>query len=82
VVAVPSYEFTVRIPAERISVANLPDMQVSVYRMDASQVVQPTPQRPLRAYSGQVAEEVVSLNGIRPEDLPSQVRVDVERAFR
>lgn len=82
IVDVSSYEFTARIPGASMSAVKLPDVQVSVYRLDPAQVVQPTRERPLRAHAGQLADEVASLRGIRLESLPHQVRNDIERAIR
>lgn len=81
VVEVPSYEFTVRIPVERLSRVNLPDVQVTVYRLDASQVIHATNAQPLQAQTGHVVEEVARLNGIRMEELPTDARNNIEQAL-
>jgi hypothetical protein len=81
-VEVPSYEFTARVPADMVSIASLPDVHISVYRMDAGQVIQTAPDRPLRQQVGQYAEEVAALRGIDPEQLPHQVRTHLDRALR
>lgn len=81
VIEVPSYEFTARVPAERLSRVNLPDVQVAVYRLDASQVVHATNVQPLQAQAGHVAEEVARLNGIRMEELPTDARNNIEQVL-
>ena len=81
VVEVPSYEFTARVPLDRLSAFNLPDLQVAVYRLDSGQVVHPTANRPLRELVGRIAEEVAALRGIRTDRLPAEVRDGLERAL-
>jgi hypothetical protein len=81
VVEVPSYEFTARVPVDRLSPVNLPDLQVSVYRLDSGEVLRPSPERPLREHAGHLAEEVAVMRGIRTERLPAEVRAGLERAL-
>jgi hypothetical protein len=81
VVNVPSFEFTARIPADRVSTVNLPDLQVAVYRLDSGQVIHPTTERPLREHVGQLAEEVATLRGIHTDRLPEHLRAGIERAL-
>jgi hypothetical protein len=78
VVEVPSYEFTARFPAGGLSPGDLPDLQVTVYRLDGGQAV---PLPTLREQSGRATREVAALRGIRTEGLPQAVRVDLERAL-
>jgi hypothetical protein len=82
VIPMPSYEFTARFPADEVSTVNLPDLQVTVYRLDPGQAVSLTADRPLREHVGRVAQEVATLRGIRTERLPQEVRASLERALR
>jgi hypothetical protein len=81
VVEVSSYEFAARVPADRLSRVNLPDVEVAVYRLDASQAVHATQDQPLRVREGQAAVEVARLNGIHVEQLPAEVRDSIEQAL-
>jgi hypothetical protein len=82
VVQVPGYDFTARVPTTRVSSANLPDVQVAVYRLEGGQVVQPSVDRPLPEQVGHLVEEVARLRGIRLAELPTAVRAQFDRIRR
>lgn len=79
---VPTYEFTARVPVDKVTPVNLPDLQVIVYRLDSTQVINATPDRPLREQAGRQAEEVAALRGINRERLPHELRASIDRALR
>jgi hypothetical protein len=80
-VEAPGYEFTARVPVDQIRAESLPDVQITVYRLDSRQPTALHPSSPLRAQAGRVAEEVTTLRGIRMYELPQDVRVSLERAL-
>jgi hypothetical protein len=82
VVAVPSFEFTARVPADQVSAVSLPDLQIAVYRMDSSQVVNPAFDQPLHAQAGHLVKEVATLRGIHAEQLPPELRARLDDAVR
>jgi hypothetical protein len=82
VVEVPSYDFTARVPAAEVSSANLPDVQVAIYRLEGGQVVQPRQNRPLPEQVGHLVQEVARLRGIHLEELPQDVRAQFDRMRR
>jgi hypothetical protein len=79
---VPSYEFTARVPVGKVTSANLPDLQVAVYRLDSTQIIHATPEQPLHQQAGRLAEEVATLRGIHRERLPHELRASIDRALR
>jgi hypothetical protein len=82
VVAVPSFEFTARIPADQVSAVSLEDIQIGVYRMDSGQVVSTASEQPLHRQAGHLMEEVATLRGIHAEQLPHELRARLDDAVR
>lgn len=80
-VEAPGYEFTARIPVDQIRTESLPDVQITVYRLNSEQPTSLHPSVPLRAQAGRVTEELTTLRGIRTDELPQDVRISLERAL-
>jgi len=79
---VPYYEFTARVPFGPVTTSNLQDLRVTVYRLDATQMIHTTPVRPLYQEAGRLVEEVAALRGVRPDQLPHELRTRIDRALR
>lgn len=73
------YEFAARVPRAELSAAALPELQISVYRHDGTQVVQPTGDLPVAHDFGGVLTGVARLQGVHVDQLQAPVRAEVQR---
>lgn len=77
-----SYDFMVRIPRNALSLAQLPQLQVTLYQIAATAQHQPMGRQALSAQFGQQVTEVAQLNGLRVEQLPAPVQESLRKALQ
>lgn len=75
-------EFTVRIPQQDISLASLPDLQITVYRAKGGAPGQELTAEPLRMQFGEQLRKVAQLQGIQLETLPKTVQGELQQALQ
>ncbi len=77
-----SYDFIVRIPRNALSLAQLPQLRVTLYQISATAQHQPMGRQALGAQFGQQVKEVAQLNGLRIEQLPAPVQENLRKALQ
>jgi hypothetical protein len=77
----PSYEITVRVPAQELSMSVLPKARITLYRWRGTGPAVPVAGRSLKAQLKGPVEMVATLNGIRMSRLSKEAQAEVRRAL-
>ena len=78
---VPSYEVTVRVPRDRISVADLPNLRVDVFRTKEDPSGKPIGPAPVAAQFQRELRAVARLDGVQLEELPEELQNQLREAL-
>jgi hypothetical protein len=81
VTVLPSFDFNLRVPSDKISLQDLPRLKISLYRFKVPVPNLKLGPQPLRAQLDQEVRVVAELNGIQVAKLPPNVQEVVQRAF-
>jgi len=81
VTVLPSFDFNLRVPSEKINLQDLPKLKISLYRFKVPVPDLKLGPQPLRAQLEQEVRVVAELNGIQLTKLPGDVQETVRRAF-
>jgi hypothetical protein len=88
VVELSSYEVNVRVPRAAVRTAELPKLDVGLFRVkedlpdEATALAASAPEAPLTAHFGRELREVARLKGIKPDRLAKPVADQLRKAFR
>ena len=77
-----SYDVTVRVPRQALSLAQLPQMQIALYQVSDAALHKPMGKQALSAQFGQQVKEVARLSGLRMEQLPAPTQENLRKALQ